>query len=97
NATVSISRAGVETGLKMLLGGILALDLPIPQSLAHAATGVPPRTAIVMHQRFRNADNFDAASSRYRLSYEREAESPPAEISSTKLFLSLSGAAPLKI
>jgi len=58
NATVSISRAGVETGLKILLGGIFALDSPIPQSPAHAAIGAPPTTAIVIQQRFRNADNF---------------------------------------
>src|SRR5208282_4134597 len=55
NASVLISWAGVETESKTLLGGILEFESPIPQSLASAATGAQPATAMAMaivnHQR----------------------------------------------
>jgi len=60
SAMTLISWAGVETGSKTLLTGILEFESPIPQSFANAATGAHAITAIVNQQRCTSAYKFAA-------------------------------------
>src|SRR5215469_1836802 len=78
--TVLISWAGVETGLKTLLGGIFEFDAPIPQSLASAATGEQPTRAIVRHQRCRRKDKVFAAPKTAAVDAGSRAIADPSQI-----------------